>query len=423
MNASRLLILFFPFILSACQLDITVPTTEENPLTEIEQADISASLANESLSINGEIVSKNARKTSFSSKAFPLNNFYALPNDINTSLETLANDYEKDAYIMHNKKCKRKLTSPYYIKWIKPSPFWNDLNKTMDEIVESILNPEDATVADNEDETPPLEESMADTETAEDSQILPYEFTNEITCNENISILTQSIAEDELNTYCTKLSSIELIFHETLKTQFNPVDGDLTDRLIIYIFANYEAFKENIAALSGIDFNIEGSFFFEGNANQEGNIANIYLFDQPSKEGLWGFTHEYIHYLNAKYVKAGNASNDAYFLFFEEGLAEYFTKIIDDHFIMKPQEIVLSNVIKYTEENLNLALYFDSYWVIKYLIEEKNNLFDDLVNHLQANDHDSYIALLDYIIVSETENFNAWYDDQDISTSEDQIVE
>ncbi len=239
-------------------------------------------------------------------------------------------------------------------------------------------------------------------------------FTDQHFCNDATVLLAESMSLSMLEKLCADLKAVEERFHDVMQTHYQVVDGDQNDLIEIRIFDSYFSYLNKIKDVSGLTYNSSGGFFYEGFSSKEGNRAKIYVFEKTFSNGVWNLTHEYIHHLNARYIKHGNVSNKAYYLFWEEGIAEYFSQqpgFADARFALLSQ-FTIDDIISVDENATQTATYGWSYWFIRYLIEQESDRLFELSYHLQQGEFSAYKALLDQIAEDNDAHFQQWLNDQ-----------
>ena len=97
-------------------------------------------------------------------------------------------------------------------------------------------------------------------------------------CSDSLFIRATQMTIDELNTTCTKLTSQETFFHQTINSQNQPVSNDLNTKLRVVIFDNYSEYNR----WGQLFFNIgtdNGGMYIEGTPEKAGNQATFYSFE------------------------------------------------------------------------------------------------------------------------------------------------
>ncbi|MET1255699.1 collagenase [Aliikangiella maris] len=149
------------------------------------------------------------------------------------------------------------------------------------------------------------------------------------TCSETIFIRAQAMTEKDLKTTCRKLTDKEDFFHQTLKTNRQPVPNDFNQLLRVVIFDHPAQYNINGQLIFDIGTN-NGGMYIEGTPQNPENIPSFYSYEahwlRPELV-VWNLSHEYIHYLDGRYVKYDTFGHfKSHIVWWTEGLAEYISK-------------------------------------------------------------------------------------------------
>jgi len=148
-------------------------------------------------------------------------------------------------------------------------------------------------------------------------------------CSERIYILTQQMSNAQLADSCQQLISQETNFHQKLATNYEPVANDYNDKLRVVIFddaAQYNKYGQLV-----FDINTDnGGMYIEGTTQDPANEATFYSFEHfwaRPKFAVWNLNHEFVHYLDGRYVKYDTFDHfSSNLVWWSEGLAEYISK-------------------------------------------------------------------------------------------------
>ena len=239
---------------------------------------------------------------------------------------------------------------------------------------------------------------------------LDARFPDQHYCDHNTVLLAESMSLPLLENLCSSITAVSNTFHQTMQTHYQVNENDHNDLVEIRIFDTYFDYLEKIKDVSGLDFASSGGFFYEGNAAKEGNRAKIYVFEKTFTNGVWNLEHEYIHHLNARFVKYGNVSNREYYLFWEEGMAEYFSQptLFHDAKLALDDSPTIQNIININIDSTQTEIYGASYWLIRFLIEEHTATLHELAYLLKQGDFDSYEDNLDTFAIKKESEFQSW---------------
>ncbi|MCY4043672.1 MAG: collagenase [Cellvibrionales bacterium] len=235
-------------------------------------------------------------------------------------------------------------------------------------------------------------------------------FPDQYACNNTVILLAESMSTSLFETLCGSLDEKATHFHDAMQTHYQVVDDDYNDQLEIRIFNSYASYVEKIKDVSGLNYTTSGGFFYEGNPMLESNVAKIYVFEKSLSNGVWNLDHEFIHYLNGRYIKYGSVRTKAYYLFWEEGVAEYFANPegdADARFALI-DTFTIADILSVDSNDSQTKIYSWSYWLIRYLIEEQPNTMYTLSYHLKQGQFDEYEDLLDEISFDFEDDFQYW---------------
>jgi len=148
-------------------------------------------------------------------------------------------------------------------------------------------------------------------------------------CSDSIYILAQTMTNQQLLQTCEKLTSQESNFHQLLNTKREAVANDNNDKLRVVIFD--DASQYNIYGQLLFDINTNnGGMYIEGTPQDPENIGTFYSYQHfwaRPKFAVWNLNHEYVHYLDGRFVKYDTFGHfpDS-LVWWSEGLAEYISK-------------------------------------------------------------------------------------------------
>ncbi|TQV87947.1 collagenase [Aliikangiella coralliicola] len=237
-------------------------------------------------------------------------------------------------------------------------------------------------------------------------------------CSDSLFIRANQMTAKELADSCDKLTSQESFFHELLATENKPTSDDLNDSLRVVIFDNYSQYNQHGQLLFNINTN-NGGMYIEGDPSKKGNQATFYSFeafwDRP-EFSVWNLNHEYVHYLDGRFVKYGRFGHfPSKLVWWSEGLAEYVSKGSDNQRAFKlldenpKQDWPTLATIFATKYSDGLELtYRWSYLAIRYLAEFDRENLQQLANALKNNDFKTYETLLGTLAERHQGNYVSW---------------
>ncbi len=238
-------------------------------------------------------------------------------------------------------------------------------------------------------------------------------------CTENITIRAQSsISQATLDQSCADMAAQESEFHAFFNTAGKPVAGDINEHIEVVAFASPEDYEKYAGEFFGISTD-NGGMYLEGSPTVPGNQARFIAMQCPEEwignscqyeDQIYNLKHEFVHYLDGRYIKAGNFGTFDYSVSWAEGLAEYMSMGVDHTRTLntiKGETIPpLYNILFMSYEYTNL--YQWSYFAIRYLSEQHRNEVALLTAALQAGNNDAYIQVLAGIAQRTESGFEAY---------------
>jgi hypothetical protein len=142
-----------------------------------------------------------------------------------------------------------------------------------------------------------------------------YYRTREFTIyNNQITIkLLGNVSSAQLVQVETELLKTWGIFKEIFgaENQLTPATGDRTTRLNVWVHKSKADYSEHAGILFGISTK-NGGLFLEGDPSVVNNTANLFFygFDVDGQWATWNAGHEFWHFLDGKFIKAGGYHPD-----------------------------------------------------------------------------------------------------------------
>ena len=237
-------------------------------------------------------------------------------------------------------------------------------------------------------------------------------------CSETIFIRASAMNEVELATTCQRLTSQESFFHTSLDTKKQPVRDDFNTRLRVVIFDNYSEYNR----WGQLFFNIgtdNGGMYIEGKPEQQGNQATFYSFEafwrQPTF-AVWNLNHEYVHYLDGRYVKYGTYGHfPSHTVWWSEGLAEYISVQKQNRraFALLNQAEqqdwpTLEQIFATTYSDGLNRVYRWSYLAVRFIFEQHTVQGQKFAKALKSDDFPLYQQELEQFAKQYQDDFTAW---------------
>jgi hypothetical protein len=224
-------------------------------------------------------------------------------------------------------------------------------------------------------------------------------------CTANLTIRAQaSISNETLVRSCTKMAELESKFHSVFSTEGSPLVGDTNAHLEVVAFASPAEYKKYAGEFFGINTD-NGGMYLEGSPSANGNQARFIAMQCLDSwvgnscevtDEIYNLEHEFVHYLDGRYIKEGAYANYSYVVAWAEGLSEYLAHDQDhtrtlaniDGLVIPPLYNVLFMAYGYEE------LYEWAYFAIRYLAEQHPADFQSLANSLKIGDNSAFTAKL-----------------------------
>lgn len=206
-------------------------------------------------------------------------------------------------------------------------------------------------------------------------------------CSSTLKLRFQPpIANENLAEICQTLSQQENEFHQLFKTTTDtPVADDNNTDLEVVIFSSYNDYDNFAGNFFGINTN-NGGMYLEGDPWVEGNQARFIAHQATwlSEFAVWNLEHEYVHYLDGRFNKWGNFSEqDANSVWWGEGLAEYLSQPDNNPNALgvAPQATYdLSELFQTTYDNSNTArTYYWGYLATRFMVEQQTSEVENVL--------------------------------------------
>ena len=196
---------------------------------------------------------------------------------------------------------------------------------------------------------------------------------------------------------CVKLRELEAVFHQRLNTNYEPVADDFNARLEIVVFSNYDSYETYSYFLFG-NSTSNGGIYLEGEPSEPSNTARFYAHnaDWLPESPVWNLEHEYIHYLDGRFIKYGPYHGGTQnTLWWGEGLAEYISKADN----ITERIIILARAYRYRlrlsdvfalDGYQEARVYDRCYLATRFMFEKHPEEIDSFIGYLRVGDYDGY---------------------------------
>ncbi len=238
-------------------------------------------------------------------------------------------------------------------------------------------------------------------------------------CTANITIRAQgSISQATLAQSCADMALQETEFHAFFNTAGIPVTGDLNEHIEVIAFASPDDYEKYAGEFFGIGTD-NGGMYLEGTPTQIGNQARFIAMQCPDSwvgyscqyiDQIYNLRHEFTHYLDGRYIKAGSYGSFDYSVAWAEGMAEYMamgkehTRTLNT---LKGETIPpLYNIVFMDYEYDDL--YQWGYFAMRYLGEQHKDDLNLIVAALQSGNNNDYVATLKEVVLRTDSGFEAF---------------
>jgi len=237
-------------------------------------------------------------------------------------------------------------------------------------------------------------------------------------CADNLFILTQKMTEAQLNNACKDLIAQEVVFHEKLATNKQPVSNDFNDKLRVVVFNNAAEYNKYGQLVFDINTN-NGGMYIEGTTQDPDNLATFYSYEhfwvRPEFK-VWNLNHEYVHYLDGRFIKYDTFNHfPSHLVWWSEGLAEYISKGDDNPKAFKQLKEVkqedwysLSDVFNTEYKDGSKRVYSWGYMAVRFMYEKHKSQYQQLAHFLKTDFFEGYKKLLDKSGEKYQQEFAAW---------------
>lgn len=237
-------------------------------------------------------------------------------------------------------------------------------------------------------------------------------------CSDSLFIRATQMTTEQLNSSCQKLLGQESFFHSTLATNVEPVPNDFNEKLRVVIFDNYSEYNRH----GQLTFNIftnNGGMYIEGTPSADVNQATFYAFEHfwdQSKFGVWNLNHEYVHYLDGRFVKYGGFGHyPEKLVWWAEGLAEYISRQDDNDDAVKLASKTkaeewpsLADIFATTYEDGTDRVYRWSYLAQRFIFSFYPEQGRAMSKYLKRDYFDGYVKVLDDVAKQHQAEFTEW---------------
>lgn len=237
-------------------------------------------------------------------------------------------------------------------------------------------------------------------------------------CSDNLFILTQKMTTAQLTNSCKELIAQEVVFHEKLATNNQPVANDFNDKLRVVVFNNAAEYNKYGQLVFDINTN-NGGMYIEGTTQDPDNLATFYSYEhfwiRPEFK-VWNLNHEYVHYLDGRFIKYDTFNHfPSHLVWWSEGLAEYISKGDENPKAFKELNKIkqedwysLSDVFNTEYKDGSKRVYSWGYMAVRFMYEEHKAQYQQLAHYLKTDFFDGYKKVLDESGEKYQQEFTEW---------------
>ncbi|MGS0681259.1 collagenase [Shewanella sp. 125m-7] len=238
-------------------------------------------------------------------------------------------------------------------------------------------------------------------------------------CTDTLIIRAQSsISQATLAQSCADLADQEAEFHAFFNTNGIPVAGDQNEVLEVVAFASPEDYEKYAPEFFGISTD-NGGMYLEGSPEVVGNQARFIAMQCPDEwvgnscqyeDQIYNLRHEFVHYLDGRYIKKGSYGSFDYNVSWSEGMAEY---LANGHDHPRTNNTLEGETVPPLYNLLFMAYGYDelypwSYYAMRYLSEQHPDEIVEVTQALQAGDKDAYTEVLKGVAERTESGFEAF---------------
>jgi microbial collagenase len=244
-------------------------------------------------------------------------------------------------------------------------------------------------------------------------------------CSDSLFIRTQKMTTAQLEDTCKNLISQEDVFHEKLATKRVPVANDFNDKLRVVVFNNAAEYNKYGQLTFDIHTN-NGGMYIEGKTQDPDNLATFYSYEHfwvRPKFQVWNLNHEYVHYLDGRFLKYDTFNHfPSNLVWWSEGLAEYISQGDEN-----PKAFKLVNETK-QQDWLSLQQVFDTeyrdgtdqvyrwgYLAVRFMYEKHVEEYRQLAHYLKTDFFDGYKKILEESGEQYQTEFTTWLSEHNAS--------
>ena len=253
-------------------------------------------------------------------------------------------------------------------------------------------------------------------------EIITAVLKDRITCPSGTLFLwAQDMNQAQRDWACSSLVEHENYFHSKMQTNNTPVTPDDNEKLRMIVFNDSTEWSVYGGALFGASTD-NGGLYLEGDPSKAGDQATFFAYeDVPARPtfDIWNLRHEYMHYLDGRFNTQGdfgdvNANGTGKTVWYGEGIAEFISRKNCNPEAATAAAASTYDISTIFENEYGVGqtrIYPWGYLASRYMFEQQNATFFQMVNKFRQGDYTSYKStMVDNWVNSQTFNngFKAW---------------
>ena len=256
-----------------------------------------------------------------------------------------------------------------------------------------------------------------------EKQVLNRNMTCSIDTTSTALIRTQNFTENQLDNICTLIKKQDHYFHEKMMTNKIPVHDDYNEQLEIVIFDESRSYQTYSSLFFDNDTD-NGGIYLEGDPSDLSNTPRFiaYLATWLPDKPVWNLEHEYVHYLDGRFIKYGDFGDykswTHHTVWWAEGLAEYLSKKDKNGRVAKllhtKTSPSLSSIFKTNYSHSSDQIYRYSYLAAWFMIENHPDEVTIFRNYFLQGFYNAYKSYIENIGEKYDAEFANWLNTLDL---------
>lgn len=247
-------------------------------------------------------------------------------------------------------------------------------------------------------------------------------FDNTLNCPTNacpadsMSIRSQDLQPDELDTACRRLHDHAEYFHALFNTNCTPVRDDFNNRLEVYVFRDGTSCEDLESAAFGGHRDSCSGIYIEGDPSDRDTVARMIVTEYTPDENprdpqlaVWNFEHEFGHYLDGRFNRhGGKRGHDDSIHWWTEGFAEYFAAETSPYIELPPFRTSFSLTDILLHSDSLRTPYADRHLAVRFFLDNHREFADMLLDYTRYGDWDAYASHLTSEAPKYEAEFRSW---------------